>query len=67
MTFLKLFFPLDYKRVEQSGPANQKIQKHYYFNILKFIRPKTSNVYYCHNLKGIKVLTRLRLGLSHLH
>ena len=36
-------------------------------NILKLIWSKPNNVYYCHNLKGIKVLTRLRLGLSHLH
>ena len=35
-------------------------------NILKFIRPKPNNVYYCHNHKGIKLLTRLRLGLSYL-
>ena len=35
-------------------------------NILKFIRPKPNNVYYCHNPKGIKLLTRLRLGLIHL-
>ena len=26
--FLKVFFPLGYKRVEKSGPTNQKIQKH---------------------------------------
>ena len=35
-------------------------------NILKFIWPKTNNVYYCHNPKAIKLLTRLCLGLSHL-
>ena len=35
-------------------------------NILKFIRPKP-NVYYYHNPKGIKLWTRLRLGLSYLH
>ena len=35
-------------------------------NILKFIRPKPNNVYYCHNFKGIRLLTRLRLDLSHL-
>ena len=35
-------------------------------NILKFIRPKPNNVYYCHNPKGTKLLTWLRLGLSHL-
>ena len=27
MTFLKTPFPLEYKGVEQSGPAYQKIQK----------------------------------------
>ena len=35
-------------------------------SILKFIRPKPNNFYYCHNPKGIKLLTRLRLDLSHL-
>ena len=35
-------------------------------NISKFIRPKPNNVYHCHNPKGIKLLTKLRLGLSHL-
>ena len=37
-----------------------------YFKILKLIRPKPNNVYYCHNPKGIRLLTRLRLGLNHL-
>ena len=35
-------------------------------NILRFILPKPNNVYYCHNSGGIKLLTRLCLGLSHL-
>ena len=35
-------------------------------NILKFIRPKPNNVYYCHNPKGIRLLTRLLLGLSQI-
>ena len=34
--------------------------------ILKFIRPSQNSVYNCHNPKGIKLLTRLRVGLSHL-
>ena len=33
---------------------------------LKFIRPSQNRVYNCHNPKGIKLLTRLRVGLSHL-
>ena len=34
--------------------------------ILKFIRPSPNSVFECHNPQGIKFLTRLRLGLSHL-
>ena len=33
---------------------------------VEIIQPKPSKVYYCHNPKGITLLTRLRLGLSHL-
>ena len=35
-------------------------------NLLKFIRPSPNSVFNCHNCKGIKYLTRLRLGLSYL-
>ena len=35
-------------------------------NILKFIQPEPNNVYYCHNPKGMRLLTRLRLVLSQL-
>ena len=34
--------------------------------ILKFISPSPKSAFECHNLQGIKFLTRLRLGLSHL-
>ena len=30
-------------------------------NILQLIRPTASSVYNCHNPKGIKIITRLRL------
>ena len=33
-------------------------------NILKFIRPSPNSIFNCHNPKGAKLLTRLRLGLS---
>ena len=33
---------------------------------MKFIRPSGSNVFRCHNPKGVKLLTRLKLGLRHL-
>ena len=35
-------------------------------NILKFIRPSPNSVYNCRNPRGICLITRLRLGLSHL-
>ena len=35
-------------------------------NILKFIRPSPNSVNNCHNPKGLKFITRLGLGLSHL-
>ena len=35
-------------------------------NILKFIRPSPNSVYNCHNPKGLKFITRLRLGSNHL-
>ena len=34
--------------------------------LLKFIRTSGNSVFRCHNPKGVKLLTRLRLGLSHL-
>ena len=35
-------------------------------NILKFIRPSPNSIYNCHNPRGICLITRLRLSLSHL-
>ena len=35
-------------------------------NILTFIRPKPNSLSNCCNLKGIRLITRLRLELSHL-
>ena len=34
--------------------------------ILSFIRPKANSVFNCNSSKGLKFVTRLRLGLSHL-
>ena len=36
-------------------------------NILKSVRPKANSLFDIHNPLGVKLLTRLRLGLSHLH
>ena len=35
-------------------------------SFLKFIRPSGNSVFNCHNPTGVKLLTRLRLGVSHL-
>ena len=35
-------------------------------SILKFIRPSPRNFFNCNNYKGIRLTTRLRLGMSHL-
>ena len=34
--------------------------------LLKFIRPELNSTYNIHDTKGLKLFTRLRLGLSHL-
>ena len=34
--------------------------------MLKFIRPTASSIFGCHNPIGVKLLTRIRLGLSQL-
>ena len=69
MNFFKnCFFPSTIKEWNNLDPHIKKSKSISIFksNILKFKRPKPNNVYYCHNPKGIRLLTRLRLGLSHL-
>ena len=67
--FKNTFFPsviIEWNKLDpeiQNAPSLNIFKK----NILKFIRPTANNIFGCHNLKGIKYLTRLRLGLSHLH
>ena len=36
------------------------------YKILKFIRPSENRAFPCNNSKGIRLLNRVRLGLSHL-
>ena len=35
-------------------------------SILRFIKPSENPIFNCHNSSGIKLITRLRLGFSHL-
>ena len=67
--FLKnSFFPSTIKEGNNLDPQIKKSKSISILksNILTFIWPKLNSVYYCLNPKGIKLLTRLRLGLSHL-
>ena len=67
--FLKIpFFLLLLNGMEQDWQKYPKSESLNVFkkSISKFIRPSQNRVYNCHNPKGIKLLTRLRVGLSHL-
>ena len=44
----------------------EQLRFQYKKRILAFIRPSTKSVFHCHNPTGLKLITRLRLGLSHL-
>ena len=54
--------------MEQDGKNIQKSESLDIFtkSILKFIRPSQNKAYNCHNPKGIKLLTRLRVSLTHI-
>ena len=64
-----LFFPSivsewnkRYFNIRNSESFNTFIKK-----LLNFIRPCVNSIFDIHNPLGIKLLTRLRVGLSHLH
>ena len=54
--------------MEQTGPKCLQFRKFEYLheNTFEFICLSGSIVFNCHNLKGVKLLTRLRLGLGRL-
>ena len=66
--FQNSLFPsavIEWNKLDQniSNPENFNI---FTKKLLKFIRPSGSSVFRCHNPKGVKLLAKLRLGLSHL-
>ena len=66
--FKNTFFPstiLEWNKLDPSlrNSASYNVFKN---SILKFIRPFPNKIFQCHNAKGIKLVTRLRLGLSRL-
>ena len=66
--FKNSFFPSTITEWNNLDPHLRKSKNFSVFksNILKFIRPSPNSVYNCHNPRGICLITRLRLGLSHL-
>ena len=70
--FRKSFFPstfIEWNKLDNNNRNSESVSA-FKKQILKFIRPSpTFNVhstFNVHNLHGIKLLTRLRVGLSHL-
>ena len=66
--FRNLFFPsvvIEWNKLDLNmrNTENLFIFKE---KLLKFIRPSGNSVFKCYSPKGIKLLTRLRVGLSHL-
>ena len=66
--FKASFFPSSTYNWNQLDPDIQKSSslEIYKRALLKFIRPTSANIYKIHHPRGLKLLTRLRLGLSHL-
>ena len=67
IAFLKTPFPLKYERVEQYGTRNQNLNSsNQNFQTSKFIPPKPNSIYCCQNPKGIRLISRVHVGLSRL-
>ena len=66
--FKNSFFPSAISKWNKLDPVIRNSESLFIFrkNILNFIRPALNCVYNCHDPKGVKRITRLRLGLSHL-
>ena len=66
--FKNSFFPSTLSEWNKLDPSLRNSEGFLTFkkNILQFICSTANSVYNCHNPKGINLITRLRLGLSHL-
>ena len=66
--FKNTFFPstiIEWNKLDWKIKNSQSIET-FKKRILSFIRPSPNSTFNCHNPKRIKLLSRLRLGLSHL-
>ena len=66
--FANSFFPYTIKEWNNLSPEIRKSVSYEVFknSLLKFIRPSPNSLFNVSDSLGIKLLTRLRLGLSHL-
>ena len=66
--FKNSFFPSTISEWEKLDPAirNSESLSILRKNILHFIRPAPNSIYNFHNPKGVKLITQIRFGLSHL-
>ena len=66
--FKNSFFPSTINEWNNLDPDIRNSESAGFFKskILKFMRSKPNSIYNCHNPKGIRLITRLRPGLSHL-
>ena len=66
--FKNTYFPsttIEWSKLD-SNIRNSEILNIFISKILKFIRPTTNSIFGCHNPIGVRLLTRVRLGLIHL-
>ena len=68
MTLKKFFFPstiIEWNNLD-SNTRNSESLEFFKKRILGFMRPSANSTFYCHCPDGLKLITRLRLGLTHL-
>ena len=67
--FKNSFFPFSLSEWNKLDPQVRNIESFMSFrkSLLNFIRPSENSIFNIHNPIGIKLLSRLRLGLSHLN
>ena len=66
--FKNTYFPsaiIEWNKLDPNIPNSETLNI-FKLKILKFIRPTANSIFGSHNPIWVKLLTRLRLGLSHL-
>ena len=64
--FMNIFFPstiTEWNKLDLSIPKSTSLSI-FKSKLLRFAKPLENSVFFCHNHKGIKYLTRIRLGFS---